>query len=427
MKPVRILLISANRTSINMPVFPLGLAYLGASLRKEGHEVEVLDLLDDEAPETAIVNAIQVLKPQLIGLSVRNVDNQDPRNPEFFLPGIRSIIRTCRQASAAPVVVGGAGYSIFPHAALDFLQGDYGVVGEGERALSRMARAIEAGGAIADIPGVVRRGCRQSPRRSLTRSLDRIPSPARELLDVHSYSAAGPMPVQGKRGCHLKCIYCSSPLIEGRAVRVRSPASIIREIESATERHGIDSFFFVDNLFNYPEDHAIALCEAIAARGPRITWRAIINPLWVTHRLVRLMKKAGCTEVSLGFESGSDRMLRRLGKGFGVDDVRRASRLFREFEISQTGFLLLGGPGEDRASVDASFSLAEALCPEALKLAVGVRIYPGTAMARLAAKEAVVAPDADLLAPVFYMSEAARDWLPERAQHEVRSHPGWRL
>jgi len=139
------------------------------------------------------------------------------------------------------------------------------------------------------------------------------------------------------------------------------------------------------------------------------------------------MKKAGCVEVSLGFESGSDRMLRRLGKGFSVADVRRSSRLFKEFEIRQTGFLLLGGPGEDRASVDASFALAEALQPEGMKVAVGVRVYPGTPLARLAAAEGLPSEEAGLLESLFYVSAAVRDWLAERAKEEVRSHPGWRL
>ena len=251
--------------------------------------------------------------------------------------------------------------------------------------------------------------------------------PARELFDVQRYSAAGPMPIQGKRGCNMKCIYCSSPIIEGQAVRVRSPASIVNEIESVMECHGIDSFFFVDNLFNYPVDHALVLCEAIVARGLRIKWHCIVNPLYVTRRLVKQMKKAGCTEVSIGFESGSGKMLRRLGKGFCTDDIRRSSRLFKEFDIHQTGFLLLGGPGEDRASVDASFSLAESLPTEALKIAVGVRIYPCTPLARLAIKEGLISQDADLLVPVFYLSSAVRDWLEERTLDEVRSHPGWRL
>ena len=99
----------------------------------------------------------------------------------------------------------------------------------------------------------------------------------------------------------------------------------------------------------------------------------------------------------------------------------------REFGIRQTGFLLLGGPGEDRASVEAGFALAESLRPEMMKVAVGVRIYPGTALARLAVREGLISAQADLLAPVFYLSSAVRDWLPERAQQEVRSHIGWRL
>jgi len=424
---MNILLISANRTSVNMPVFPLGLAYLAASLREERHEVTVLDLLDERAPETTIVETIGAFDPRLIGLSVRNIDNQDPFHSEFFLPAIRSLVRTCRKASAAPIVIGGAGYSIFPHAALDFLEADYGVVGEGERALCRIARALEAGGEVAAVPGVIQRHRPAMRRRGFIRRLDGIALPARQSLDTARYRAAGPMPIQGKRGCHRTCLYCSSPLIEGRSVRLRSPAGILREIEDAVERHGVESFFFVDNLFNYPEDHAIALCQAIVARGLRIAWRSILHPLSVSRRLVKWMKRAGCIEVSLGFESDSDRMLRALRKGFRAADVRRTSRLLKEFEIDQVGFLLLGGPGEDRTSVEESLAFAEALAPKALKVAVGLRVYPRTALAELAVKEALVPRDANLLAPVFYMSPAVRDWLPERIRADVKSHPGWRL
>ena len=312
-------------------------------------------------------------------------------------------------------------------ATLDFVGADHGVVGEEECALCHMARALEEGNPVSGIPRVIERGRKGLLRRPPSRGLDAIPAPARGLLDLERYSTAGPMPIQGKRGCHMQCIHCSSPLIEGRTVRVRPPADIAGEIEDAMERHGIESFFFVDNLLNYPEEHALSLCEEIIARGLHVRWHGIINPLYVTRRLVRQMKKAGCIEISLGFESGSDRMLRRLGKGFCVADVRRSSRLFKEFEIRQTGFLLLGGPGEDRASVDASLPLAEALQPEAMKVAVGVRVYPGTPLARLAAAEHLPSEEAGLLEPVFYVSAAVREWLAERAREEVRIHPGWKL
>ncbi len=424
---MRILLVSANQAAVNMPVFPLGLACLGAALRAEGHGVEALDLLGQVDPRKAIATAIRAFQPQLIGVSVRNIDNQDFYHPESYLPAARRVVRACRRASRVPIVLGGAGFSIFPRAALEFLGGDYGVAGEGERAVCRLARAVEAGQPPAGIGGVIERGRPAPLRRAACCAFDALPAPARELLDVRRYAAAGPMPIQGKRGCHLGCIYCSSPVIEGHTVRLRQPASIAAEMADAQERHGIESFFFVDNLFNYPEEHAVALCREIVKRGLHVRWRAIVNPRFATRRLVRVMALAGCVEASLGFESGSPRMLRRLRKGFSVNDVRRTSRLLREFGIAQTGFLLLGGPGEDRASVDASFALAEALGLEMMKLAVGVRIYPGTAMARLAADEGVIARDADLLEPVFYLSPAVRDWLPERAQREAASHPGWKL
>jgi radical SAM superfamily enzyme YgiQ (UPF0313 family) len=307
------------------------------------------------------------------------------------------------------------------------LKADYGVIGEGERALCRIARALETNGDLSSLPGLVTRDDRPSRRRGFVRRLDRLPLPARQDLPTERYQASNMIPIQGKRGCHRRCIYCSSPQIEGRSVRLRSPARIVREIEAAIESHGAQSFYFVDNLFNYPEDHAIALCEAIVARGLRIQWRCILHPLTVSRRLVKRMKQAGCVEVSLGFESGSDRMLRVLRKGFSAEDIRRSSRRLREFEIGQMGFLLFGGPGEDRASVEESLALAESLGFERLSLTVGIRIYPGTALAKTAVRDEMISPDDDLLRPSFYLSDAVREWLPDRARAEAESHPGWRL
>ena len=192
---MKALLISANRTSINLPVFPLGLAWLGASLRQAGHEVEILDLLGDGSPEAAIAHVVDAFRPRLIGFSVRNIDNQDPFHPAFFLPDVQAVVVACRRVSLVPLVVGGAGYSIFPRAALDRLAVDYGVVGEGERALCGIARAFECDGPIASIPGVIVRGCTRPPWRATIRNLDCLPPPARHLLDVRPY-AAGPMPIQ---------------------------------------------------------------------------------------------------------------------------------------------------------------------------------------------------------------------------------------
>ena len=136
------------------------------------------------------------------------------------------------------------------------------------------------------------------------------------------------------------------------------------------------------------------------------------------------MARAGCREVSLGFESGSDVMLGRLNKRFQAEEVRAVSRMFADAGIQRRGFLLLGGPGETRESVEESLGFADSLNLDALKVTVGLRIYPETPLAATALAEGVIRPDDDLLWPRFYLAPGLRDWLPERVA-EYRVGRAW--
>jgi len=480
MQYMRVLLVSANRTAVNMPVFPLGPAFLAAGLEKEGHQVRVLDLFDTRFPDPveataeavgAIRNPIEAtaeavrattkavldFRPQLTGFSVRNIDNQDPFSPEFYLPEVRPVISACREISGSPVVIGGAGFSIFPRAALAYLGGDFGVAGEGERPLCLLARALESGRDPRRIPCLITSGepvtsirhpegsagpatgsfldgiidentetaADSSPGEENTGALGHLPRPALELFDIPRYGQSGFIPVQSKRGCSKRCLYCSSPIIEGRTIRLRPATTVVDEIEFTVKQYGQRTFFFVDSLFNVPEAHALELCREIIRRKLDINWYGIIHPVNVSPALAAGMKEAGCSQISLGFESGSDRMLKVLHKGFCADDIIRTAALFRQHEIPQRGFLLLGGPGEDRTSVDESIALAERLDLESMKVTPGMRIYPGTGLAEIAAAENVISREDDLLQPVFYVSEAVRGWLNERVLKECAGHRGW--
>jgi radical SAM superfamily enzyme YgiQ (UPF0313 family) len=135
------------------------------------------------------------------------------------------------------------------------------------------------------------------------------------------------------------------------------------------------------------------------------------------------MRRAGCRQISLGFESGSDRMLRSLDKRFNKKEVRAASKMFAEAGIERMGFLLLGGPGETKHSVEESLSFADSLNLQALKITVGLRIYPQTPLAGTALKEGVIRVDEDLLLPRFYLTPKLRDWLPERVATYKASRP----
>lgn len=219
--------------------------------------------------------------------------------------------------------------------------------------------------------------------------------------------------MQSRRGCPNDCSYCSTSRIQGRRIRRRSPRRVVEAV-GRLARAGHRRFYFVDNSFNLPERHALELCEALAALDPPAIWRCILYPERVREGLVRAMAASGCREVSLGFESGCARILREMNKRFTPEDVRRTSDLLAAHGIRRFGFLLLGGPGETRESVEESLAFARSLHLDDLRITVGMRIYPGTPLAKRAVAEGVIASEDDLLHPRFYLAPGLEPWIHAR-------------
>jgi hypothetical protein len=141
---MRVLLISANTEQINMPVLPLGLAYVAAAADSQGHTVKMLNLMMQINTQKALHEAIDEFNPEIIGISVRNIDDQNMENPRFLLETVKDVVTNCRKYSGATIVLGGAGYSIFPQATLDFLKADIGIQGEGESLVFADSLELEA-------------------------------------------------------------------------------------------------------------------------------------------------------------------------------------------------------------------------------------------------------------------------------------------
>ena len=152
-------------------------------------------------------------------------------------------------------------------------------------------------------------------------------------------------------------------------------------------------------------------------------WYSIIYPKNVDEELVELMAAAGCTQISLGFESGSEKMLKNLNKQFTLEEVRLISSLFADHGIERMGFLLLGGPGETRESVEESLVFADSLKLDTLKITTGIRIYPDTQLAKTAYSEGALTAKSNLLYPHFYLSQGLKNWLPERLKEWQSSRP----
>jgi radical SAM superfamily enzyme YgiQ (UPF0313 family) len=404
---MKVLLISANRERTPYPVFPLGLAYLAGPLAEAGHQLAMLDLCFTTDPEAAIAETVAGFAAEAMVISIRNIDNVTFPLTRSYLWGIRSFIGPCR--GRIPIIIGGSGFSLMPLEILSALDADYGVAGEGEEVLPRLLECISNGMNPIGLPGVV---CRGESLFTAPRLLERIGTPDRSLFAVERYHREGGMAnVQTKRGCPFSCCYCTYPLIEGSRVRLRPINDIIAELHDLVEKYRVSYIYFVDDIFNYPPDFAETLCRAIIVERLPINWSAFINPDFMTPALLEVMQKAGCDAVEFGTDSGSPLMLKNLGKSFTVDAIRGSSRLCRELGVDFAHYLLFGGPGETRETVQESFTLMDEVSPTAVIAMTGIRIYPGTAIHRQALAEGVITSGTPLLEPVFYISPSIRDSL----------------
>jgi len=411
-----VLLINPNR--MKPAVGPIALDYLAQQLVVSGFEPEVLDLCFEDDPLETVRARLAEEEVMAIGLTVRNTDDCYFTGRDFFLPVYRDLVRALRQGTDVPIVAGGAGFSSVPEAALDYLEVDWGIAGEGEEALPALLRCLSRGEDPTGIPGLVYRGS-GGVVCNLTRPLplDRLVLSRREHVDNERYFREGGQGgIETKRGCDGGCIYCADPVSKGREIRCRDPEDVVDEAESLLAQ-GVDCLHMCDSEFNRPPEHALAVCEAFIRRGlgERIRWYTYACPTGFGWELARAMRRAGCVGINFGVDSGCDRILRRLGRDFTVEDVKRTAALCRKAGIACMYDLLLGGPGETRDTAAETISVMKRVGPDRVGVAVGIRLYPGTQLGEQVRKEGIssnsddlhgnVEDNRSLLMPVFYLSE----------------------
>jgi radical SAM superfamily enzyme YgiQ (UPF0313 family) len=421
---MRVLLISANVEKLPDPVAPLGLAYLSSALKFQGYEVQCLDLCFVENWEETIGKSIRDFSPEAIGLSLRNVDNVSYPDTVSYLPFYEKVVRCCREFSASPIILGGSGFTLMPDAILEYLDADGGIIGEGEEALAKVLMVFTNGFSSAT-DGFLSRRVKSPAQPAWIRELDSLPPPDWEGLDLKKYFSQGGMGnLQSKRGCPFSCIYCTYPLIEGRKVRLRSPAKVAQDAEDLIRR-GVENAFMVDNIFNFPETHARDVCRALVEKRIPLQWSCYAHPSYFSPALAEEMKMAGCTGVEFGTDSGAPQVLAKLGKNFTPQDIRRATRLAREAGLEVCHSLSLGAPGETSETLQETFKLMEEISPTAVIAMVGLRIFPGTGLAILAAEEGMIPASHDFLQPTFYIAPAIKNNVVAFAQEKAKVHPHW--
>jgi radical SAM superfamily enzyme YgiQ (UPF0313 family) len=411
---MKILLINSN--TIQPPITPLGLAYIATASIKAGHEVKILDLNPSDNIKNDIKMAILSYCPDVIGISIRNIDNVTMLHSVYYIPEVKKIINLCKRFTEASIILGGPGFSIMPKEIMSETKISFGVVGEGETAFIELLKCIEAGEQAIDIHGVIYKVgdkfINNKHKTMPSEELDKSPLPARELIDNMRYLNDGGMGnIQTKRGCNRRCLYCTYPMIEGKNLRFRSPEKVVAEIE-VLKKMGIDYLHFSDSTFNIPNEHAINICKEMIKRGISIKYTPYMSPHSPSKKLLSLLKKTGCDGIIFGTDTVSEKMLINLKKDFTVSDIYQSAKFCKEFKIPFSLNLLCGGPGETKETIRESLDNISRIKPVAAGAMIGIRCYPKTGLWEIACDEGQIDRKANLLEPFYYVSPSInKEWL----------------
>jgi hypothetical protein len=408
---------------------PLGACMVADAAAANGHAVRFLDLMFEKKPVERLVQELR-LPTDMVGISVRNLDNNDSAQPVIFYRELAPLVRTVRQKSAARVVLGGAAVHIMAEELLRCSGADCAAIGPGETIFP----ALLAAPATAHVPGTawLENG------RYHHHVLDTVPAtlPAAPDLsrwcNLQSYFRTfASVPLQTKRGCPFACIYCTYPMSEGTEYRLCDPVNVAADIAGYAAK-GIMDIEFVDNVFNAPYAHALAVCEAIRKTVCGVRLHTVdLSPWFIDDRLLTAMEKAGFAGIGISAESAADEVLRRLKKPFTKRELIRTAQAVRRHRLPCLWVFLLGGPGETPATVTETLRFAAAVVRprDTALFNVGVRVYPGTELYSLARNEGQAPASAPgMLEPFTYCSPAVDlGWIEETVRSASRQYANFIL
>lgn len=347
-------------------VIPQGLFYIGALLKSQGCEVEILDWHNIQQSSGTVEKALTQLQPDIIGFSILHA------NRWGGIDISRIAKRVCPQAVT---VFGGVGAThLWRHLLTHFPEIDYIVLGEGEVTFLELVRCLtgELAGPVESIHGL---GLRKSGKpaqtapRALICDLDELPNPA----DYFTYQH-----VALTRGCAHNCTFCGSPRFWNRRVRHHSVDYFVHQLEVLRDR-GVTFFYVDDDTFTMDQTRVIDICKAIIAKRLTITWAAISRIDLISAELLGWMRRAGCIQISYGVENGSVDIRRRLGKNISDRRIKQTFTLTQSYGIMARAYFIYGCPQESDDTIEQTIALMHALKPLSTIFYI-LDVFPGTAL-----------------------------------------------
>ena len=368
---------------------PLGLAYIGAVLKRASHEIALIDANALRLQPDEVVRRARDASPEVIGITC-------------VTPLFPVVVEICRALKTlmpnVPIIVGGPQVTIMPELTMRNPVFDFGIEGEAEIAMPKLLEAISGNGSPKEIGGVLLREGDEVIRNesSEVMQINDIPLPLRDVLPNDSYfdmttESRHVSSIMTARGCPYNCSFCER-YIRGGHYRMRSADSVVAELEELVAKYGCSEVVIYDDTFTANKKRAAQICELILERGLKFRWDCRTRVDCVEPDLLALMARAGCSRISFGVESASEDVRDVFRKKITIEQVEQAFAWTREAGIRILGYFMLGAPGESRESIERTLALSVRLNPDFAYYSIVVP-YPGTDLYDKALEEALLKLD----------------------------------
>lgn len=345
----------------------LGLGYLANSIKKE-HGVKIIDCIKEKLDIDGLTEYVERELPDVIGFQFYTYDFNFIKN---------AVEKIKRQFPAITVVAGGPHPSSCGPEILNQIEGiDFLFQGEAEKGFpDLLALLSKKNNDFSKIGGLIWRKSAVQPVCNppvFSENIDELGFPAWDLIHPETYPEAQhgaffknfPIaPIITTRGCPFRCTFCAAYRTTGKKLRTRSAKNVVDEIELLHHKFGIREIHIVDDNFTLNKEHAKSILKELKQRGLKISW-AVPNGIrlgTLDSELLELMKETGCYLISVGIESGSDRILKQMKKSLTVDVIRKEINFIKSFGFEMAGFFIVGFPGETEDDINKTISFAREL------------------------------------------------------------------
>ena len=348
----------------DITVPPIGIYYVGAVLKENNYEVEILNWHAINKTPEKIHERLAAKPPDVIGFSILHANRWG---------GIEIAQVAKKLNPKVKIVFGGIGASLlWEHLLRHFSEIDFVVIGEGEYTFLNLIKWIEGGDEELpkNIKGIAFREngkVVKTDSADLQPDLDRLPNPANYYEYQHLSST---------RGCAWDCAFCGSPQFWGHKIRFRSPENFVEELALLYQK-GVRFFYISDDTFTMDKKRVIEICKLIIGKNLKITWFAISRVNHVDEEILYWMRKAGCIQISYGVESGSEKIRKVLNKKIKPDQIKKAFSLTVQYGILSRAYFIYGSPGETWDTIQETLDLIHEIKPLSMLVYI-LDIFPGT-------------------------------------------------